>query len=58
MIGVSQRAFQALSFVQWLSDNVVAVYEAPEPTTMAAWEVPRPSRAAPFMDCVTGAPYV
>jgi hypothetical protein len=38
-----------------ISDNVSAVYEPPEPTARAAQEVPRPSRATPFIGCVAGA---
>jgi hypothetical protein len=38
-----------------ISDNVSAVYEPPEPTDRAAQEVPRLSRATPFIGCVAGA---
>jgi hypothetical protein len=38
-----------------ISDNVSAVYEPPEPTARAAQEVPRLSRAIPFIGCVAGA---
>jgi hypothetical protein len=41
--------------VHWLSDNVSAVYEPPEPTARAAEEVPRLSQPAPFIGCVAGA---
>jgi hypothetical protein len=37
-----------------MSYNVSAVYEPPEPTA-AAQEVPRPSKATPFIGCVAGA---
>ena len=38
----------ALSFGQWLSDNVSCVHEAPEPGDSPAQGFPRPSPIYPF----------
>jgi len=50
-----ETEYLLLPLGSFVSANVSAVYEPPEPTARAAQEVPRLSLPIPFMGCVAGA---